>query len=422
MRHIEESDEGYSNSPTTKTPNHEELVKSSRQKASRYYLEPFNGVGATCSRGYMSNKLLPSKCEFCASKNYICLGASCMGKGVTGVETGKIIQCESRSDAIPGLLYKTLVSPLARNPGPKTHQVCNPVRRSPPQRRRRYHPKTIPEKESRKGKKVYILYVHLHIVSYLFQRTRVSGVKKVLIENAANIQMSWKEWRQILFRRRKVRKIETESSAGFKVISEKKEVDIKPDPPAEVPCGWRVLKQTDSSRMMVRKKNRPKGGRSWSVPCTSLQNPEGPSAVAENDVVKPSDMNILPDSQWVELSPPAATNVVVGSVELEKILLHFGIQGYREGLPILVFFNSSKLAMRTCTVLGKELRNTAIGEKRNQMMSLANRLGDSKLKILVIEHGTKEAGSCSDLSPYFPLGEEMKRKRSACAGFETVRQ
>ena len=159
MRHIKESGEGYSNSPTTKTPNHEELVKSSRKKASRYYLEPFNGVGATSSRGYMSNKLLPSKCEFCASKNYICLGASCMGKGVTGGDTRKSIQCESGSDEIPGLLFKTLVSPLtlARNPGPKTYQVCNPVRRSPPRRRRQYHPKTIPEKKSIKGKKVYIL-------------------------------------------------------------------------------------------------------------------------------------------------------------------------------------------------------------------------------------------------------------------------
>jgi hypothetical protein len=34
----------------------------------------------------------------------------------------------------------------------------------------------------------------------------------------------------------------------------------------------------------------------------------------------------------------------------------------------------------------------------------------------------KEDGSCSDLSPCFPLGEEMKRKRSACTGFETVGQ
>lgn len=192
----------------------------------------------------------------------------------------------------------------------------------------------------------------------------MSGVKKVLLVNAANIQMSWKEWRQILFRRRKVRKFETETSAGFKVKSEKKEVDIKPAPPAEVPCGWRVTKQTESSRMMVRKKNRPKGERSWSVPSASLQKPEGPSVVAENDVVKPSNINILPDSQWAELFPPAAT---------------------REGLPTLVFFTSSKFTMRTCTVLSKELRNTAIGEKRNQLISLANRLRDSKLEMLVIE-------------------------------------
>jgi replicative superfamily II helicase len=70
------------------------------------------------------------------------------------------------------------------------------------------------------------------------------------------------------------------------------------------------------------------------------------------------------------------------SYKLEKIL-----QDYGETIPTLVFCNSRKSTMNTCTVLAKKLRNMVMGEKRNQMMSLASRLRDPKLKTLVKEHG-----------------------------------
>ena len=70
------------------------------------------------------------------------------------------------------------------------------------------------------------------------------------------------------------------------------------------------------------------------------------------------------------------------SYKLEKIL-----QDYGESMPTLVFCNSRKSTMNTCTVLAKKLRNMVMGEKRNQMMSLASRLRDPKLKTLVKEHG-----------------------------------
>ena len=70
------------------------------------------------------------------------------------------------------------------------------------------------------------------------------------------------------------------------------------------------------------------------------------------------------------------------SYKLEKIL-----QDYGETIPTLVFCNSRKSTMNTCTVLAKKLRNMVMGEKRNQMMSLASRLRDPKSKTLVKEHG-----------------------------------
>ena len=70
------------------------------------------------------------------------------------------------------------------------------------------------------------------------------------------------------------------------------------------------------------------------------------------------------------------------SYKLEKIL-----QDYGETIPTLVFCNSRKSTMNTCTVLAKKLRNLVMGEKRNQMMSLASRLRDPKLKTLVKDHG-----------------------------------
>ena len=70
------------------------------------------------------------------------------------------------------------------------------------------------------------------------------------------------------------------------------------------------------------------------------------------------------------------------SYKLEKIL-----QDYGETIPTLMFCNSRKSTMNTCTVLAKKLRNMVMGEKRNQMMSLASRLRDPKLKTLVKEHG-----------------------------------
>ena len=70
------------------------------------------------------------------------------------------------------------------------------------------------------------------------------------------------------------------------------------------------------------------------------------------------------------------------SYKLEKILQYYG-----ETIPTLVFCNSRKSTMNTCTVLAKKLRNMVMGEKRNQMMSLASRLRDPKLKTLVKEHG-----------------------------------
>ena len=70
------------------------------------------------------------------------------------------------------------------------------------------------------------------------------------------------------------------------------------------------------------------------------------------------------------------------SYKLEKIL-----QDYGETIPTLMFCNSRKSTMNTCTVLAKKMRNMVMGEKRNQMMSLASRLRDPKLKTLVKEHG-----------------------------------
>ena len=70
------------------------------------------------------------------------------------------------------------------------------------------------------------------------------------------------------------------------------------------------------------------------------------------------------------------------SYKLEKIL-----QDYGETIPTLMFCNSRKSTMNTCTVLAKKIRNMVMGEKRNQMMSLASRLRDPKLKTLVKEHG-----------------------------------
>ena len=64
------------------------------------------------------------------------------------------------------------------------------------------------------------------------------------------------------------------------------------------------------------------------------------------------------------------------------------LQVYGETIPTLVFCNSRKSTMNTCTVLAKKLRNMVMGEKRNhQMMSLASRLRDPKLKTVVKEHG-----------------------------------
>ena len=48
------------------------------------------------------------------------------------------------------------------------------------------------------------------------------------------------------------------------------------------------------------------------------------------------------------------------SYKLEKIL-----QDYGETIPTLVFCNSRKSTMNTCTVLAKKLRNMVMGEKRN---------------------------------------------------------
>ena len=60
---------------------------------------------------------------------------------------------------------------------------------------------------------------------------------------------------------------------------------------------------------------------------------------------------------------------------------------YGEGMPSLVFCNSRKSTMNTATVLAKQMKVVAVGKERNQLVSLASRLGDSKLKVLVMDHG-----------------------------------
>ena len=70
------------------------------------------------------------------------------------------------------------------------------------------------------------------------------------------------------------------------------------------------------------------------------------------------------------------------SYKLEKV-----IADYSEGMPSLVFCNSRKSTMNTCTVLAKQFKKIAQGQRRVQLMDLASRLLDAKLKNLVVEHG-----------------------------------
>ena len=107
---------------------HDEVLKLSRGKQSRYFLEANCGVGATRSRDYMIRPAAVLRlCEFCSSKAYLCLGKGCMGKnkkaGVMvsshGYQQQEVSQSQPRE--LPGQVYKTQTSSckMARNPGPK---------------------------------------------------------------------------------------------------------------------------------------------------------------------------------------------------------------------------------------------------------------------------------------------------------------
>ena len=58
---------------------HSALVKSVREKSWKHFLDSWDGVGCTFSRGYVEKLLYPKFCPLCGEGAYICLGTSCMG-------------------------------------------------------------------------------------------------------------------------------------------------------------------------------------------------------------------------------------------------------------------------------------------------------------------------------------------------------
>ena len=81
-----------------------------------------------------------------------------------------------------------------------------------------------------------------------------------VVVNATNVILDWKDWRQILYKERKSLQSRTKLSCTKKQLSLK---EIKPDVAAEVPCGWKVIEQTENSRMMhkILKKGKKKGAK-----------------------------------------------------------------------------------------------------------------------------------------------------------------
>ena len=90
----------------------EDLSRTFREKGSRHWLEPLNGVGATSVRGYIKYFLVKKWCILCGTNSAICLGQSCMGKKLKPSESDpKSFLCNSDSKALPGLVKGVNVTP-----------------------------------------------------------------------------------------------------------------------------------------------------------------------------------------------------------------------------------------------------------------------------------------------------------------------
>jgi hypothetical protein len=100
---------------------HEKVLKSCREKQSRYFLEAKCGVGATRSREYMIRPVVSKDCEFCSSKAYVCLGRGCVGTKPPVLVRSQKQRDISKPTEILGKVFKTLSTScvIARNAGPK---------------------------------------------------------------------------------------------------------------------------------------------------------------------------------------------------------------------------------------------------------------------------------------------------------------
>ena len=100
--------------------------------------------------------------------------------------------------------------------------------------------------------------------NYFLQRRRKNcGVATVLVDNSAQIKLKYKEWKTILFKRRKGKQehsFRRKSDEGTNEMEgnvrkyQKKSIDSKPDSACEVPCGYMLTEKTDRYRMIKSKR------------------------------------------------------------------------------------------------------------------------------------------------------------------------
>ena len=222
---------------------HDELLKSCREKASRYFLEAKFGSGATSSREYMIRPLTPKACVLCGSKKYTCLGKGCTGLNCNVIVTGQIRPNILNHGGIPGKVFKTTRASemLARNPETKKSILQKlPARKLTPKKVKKH---AISSGSSRKGttnKSGQISIRPPYPPSPLNVRSNAMKMLKPKIDFSCKIRLTRREWSKILWRKTNIKQnmLSTEERKLREAAERVKmrTINNKPMPLSEVPC------------------------------------------------------------------------------------------------------------------------------------------------------------------------------------------
>ena len=240
---------------------HEDLLEQSRRKSGRYFLEAEWGVGATISRGYICERMIPQGCYLCGENKYACLGSACMGKPMLKqsslVNSSTKVSClAGEVREIPGKEFKPGKSCeiAARNPGPKvSSSTASFVKEKP----------ASPRKEKKKtcniGHNVFTKVLVHQETSSLVSGTIAHKKKKTKkrkkcgkkVYNCCMLKLKKEELRKILLRQKKVlsnknvskSEIDMQKRKGVALRKKPRTIDFKHPNPSEISCNRKIKEQ-----------------------------------------------------------------------------------------------------------------------------------------------------------------------------------